>query len=72
MVLVQRAERQAYWQHVGEVVDPSDPDIDDRPGKQKRFWSFINFPRKGNRVVAPLKDRGKMHADPVFNLSQHA
>ena len=38
---IQRAERQAYWQHVEEVLDPGDPDIDDRPGKQKRFWSFI-------------------------------
>ena len=62
---IQRAERQAYWQHVEEVLDPGDPDIDDRPGKQKRFWSFIKSLKKDNSGIAPLKDRGKMQADPV-------
>ena len=60
---IQRAERKAYWQHVEEVIDPGDPDIDDRPGKQKRFWSFIKSLKKDNSGIAPLKDRGKMHPD---------
>ena len=37
---MQRAERQAYWQHVEEVIDPGDPGdpyIDDRPVKQRHF-----------------------------------
>ena len=70
---IQRAERQAYWQHVEEVIDPGDPEIDDRPGKQKRFWSFIKSLKKDNSGIAPLKDRGKMHADPVdkANILNH-
>ena len=62
---IQRAERQAYWQHVEKVIDLGDSDIEDKPGKQTRFWSFIKSLRKDNSGVAPLKDRGKMHADPV-------
>ena len=31
----------------------------------KRFWSFVKSLRKDNSGVAPLKDQGKMHADPV-------
>ena len=62
-LMIQRAERQAYWQHVEEVIDPGDPDTDDRPGKQKRFWSFIKSLMKDNSGIAPLKDRGKMHTD---------
>ena len=70
---IQRAERQAYWQHVEEVVDPGDPDIDDRPGKQKRFLSFIKSLKKDNSGIAPLKDRGKVHADPLdkANILNH-
>ena len=32
--------------------------------KQKRFWSFIKSLRKDSSGVAPLKENGKMHADP--------
>ena len=39
-------------------------DIEDKPGKQKQKH-FIMSPRKDNSRVVPLKDRGKMHADPV-------
>ena len=46
-------------------LDLVDCDIEDRPGKQKRFWSFIKSLRKDSSGVAPLKDRGKMHVDPV-------
>ena len=62
---IQRAERQAYWQHVEKVIDLGGSDIEDKPGKQKRFWSFIKSLIKDNSGVAPLKDKGKMHADPV-------
>ena len=70
---IQRAERQAYWQHVEEVIDPGDPDIDDRPGKRRRFWSLIKSQKKDNSGIAPLKDRGKMHTDPVdkANILSH-
>ena len=37
---------------------------DHQPNKQKRFWSFIKSLRKDSSGVAPLKENGKMHADP--------
>ena len=42
-------------------------------GKQKLFWSFIKSLKKDNRGIAPIKDRGKMHADPVdkANILNH-
>lgn len=61
---VQKAERQAYWKHVENLIDYGDPESDQNPGKQKRFWSFIKSLRKDNCGVAPLKENGKMHADP--------
>ena len=52
-------------QHVENLTDFGDPDNEDRSGEQKGFWSFINSLRKDNSGVAPLKDKGKMHVDPV-------
>ena len=51
------------------MIDLGDSDIEDRPGKQKRFWSFIKSLRMDNSVVAPLKDSNKMHTDPVHNTN---
>ena len=70
---IQTAERQAYWQHVEEVIDPGDPEIDDRPGRQKCLWSCIKSLKKDKSGIAPLKDRGKMHTDPVdkANILNH-
>ena len=61
---VQKAERQAYWKHVENIIDIGDPESDHQPNKQKRFWSFIKSLRKDSSGVAPLKENGKMHADP--------
>ena len=61
---VQKAERQAYWKHVENIIDIGDPESDYRPNKQKRFWSFIKSLRKDSSGVSPLKENGKMHADP--------
>ena len=62
---VQKAERQAYWQYVENLIDVGDENSEQRPGKQKRFWSYIKSLRKDNSGVAPLKENGKMHADPL-------
>ena len=62
---VQRAERQAYWQYVENLIEVGDENCEQRPGKQKRFWSYIKALRKDNSGVAPLKENGKMHADPL-------
>ena len=45
---IQRAERQAYWQHVEEVLDPGDPDIDDRvTGEAEAFLVLYKVPEEG-------------------------
>ena len=62
---VQKAERQAYWQYVENLIEEGDENGEQRPGKQKRFWSYIKALRKDNSGVAPLKENGKMQADPL-------
>ena len=62
---VQRTGRQAYWQYVENLIEEGDENGEQRPGKQKRFWSYIKALRKDNSGVAPLKENGKMHADPL-------
>ena len=61
---VQKAERQAHCKHVDNLIEVGDPENHQNPGKQERFWSFIKSLRKDNCGVAPLKENGKMHADP--------
>ena len=55
------------------MIDPGDPDTDDRPGRQKSLLSFIKSPKKDSSGIAPLNDRGKMHADLVdkANILNH-
>ena len=62
---VQKAERQAYWNYLDKMLDFGDPETEHQTGKMKRFWSFVKSLRKDNSGVAPLKDQGKIHADPV-------
>ena len=62
---VQKAERPTYWQHLEIVIDFGDPDSEDRAGKQKWFWSFVKSLKKDNSGIAPLKEKGKMHAEPT-------
>ena len=61
---VQKAERQVYWRHIEYLIDIGDPEKNLNPGKQKRFRSFIKSLKKDNCRVAPLKEKGKMHAEP--------
>ena len=60
----QRLQRKAYWEYVDNLIEIGNPDSDEKPNKQKRFWSYVKALRKDNSGVAPLKDSGKMHADP--------
>ena len=46
------------------IIEFGDPEKDENPGKQKRFWSYIKSLRKDTSGVSPLKENGKMHADP--------
>ena len=60
---LQKAERQSYWNFVDNTIEVRDPEQEQQP-KQKRFWSFIKSLRKNTSGVAPLKDNGRLHADP--------
>ena len=60
---LQKAERQSYWNFVDNIIEVGDPEHERQP-KQKRFWSFIRSLRKDTSGVAPLKDNGRLHADP--------
>ena len=45
------------------IIEIGDPDQQHQP-KQKRFWSYIKSLQKDTGGVAPLKDNGRLHADP--------
>ena len=60
-----KAERQAYWNYLDKMLDFGDPETEYQTGKMKPFWSFVKSLQKDNSGVTPLKDQGKIHADPV-------
>ena len=60
---LQKAERHSYWQYVDNLIEIGDPDQQHQP-KQKRFWSYVKSLQKDTGGVAPLKDNGRLHADP--------
>ena len=60
---LQKAERQSYWQFVDNIIEVGDTDQDQQL-KQKRFWSYIKSIRKDTGGVAPLKENGRLNADP--------
>ena len=60
---VQRRERQTYWQYVENLIEVGEENCEQRPGKQKRFWSYIKALWKDKSGVAALKENGKMHVD---------
>ena len=61
----QKVKRQAYWNYLDKMLDFGDPETDHQTGKMNRFWSFVKSLWKDNSGAAPLKDQGKIHADPV-------
>ena len=65
---VQRLERQNYWKYVENIIEEDPDDIsraNERPSKQKKFWNYIKSLRKDNSGIAPLKENGKIYADPI-------
>ena len=53
------------------IIDKGDPEQEHKP-KQKRFWSFIKSLGKDSSGIAPLKENGRLHAEPkdkadIFN-----
>ena len=45
------------------IIDKGDPEQEHKL-KQKRFWSFIKPLRKDSCGIAPLKENGRLHAEP--------
>ncbi|WAR00573.1 RTJK-like protein, partial [Mya arenaria] len=61
----QKLERQAYWKHVEDLIEGDDDELDQPPKKQKKFWAYIKALRKDSCGIAPLKDKGKLHNEPI-------
>ena len=60
---VQKLERQAYFSYINTIIEVND-DQDDKPSKQKRFWSYIKSLRKDNTGITQLKDKGRLFNAP--------
>jgi hypothetical protein len=60
----QRLERQAYWRYIENIIEVGDPDSEQPPSKQKRFWSYIKSLKKDSCGVSPLKHNGKLYSEP--------
>ena len=61
----QRQERQAYWKYIENLIELVDNEQEQHPSEQKRFFSFIKSLKNDSSGVAPLRDQGKLHSDPV-------
>ena len=61
----QRIERQAYWQYIEGMLSDEENDDSGRPTKNKNFWKYIKAMKKDSSGIAPLKDNGKIHSDPL-------
>ncbi|XP_052788794.1 uncharacterized protein LOC128223557 [Mya arenaria] len=61
----QKLERQAYWKHVEDLIEGDDDELDQPPKKKKKFWAYIKALRKDSCGIAPLKDKGKLHNEPI-------
>ena len=62
---LQKAERQSYWNVMDHIIDEGEPGQDHHP-KQilKCFWSFMKSMWKDTSGIAPLKENGRLHAEP--------
>ena len=60
---VQKLERQAYYSYINNIIEVNE-DHDDKPSKQKQFWSYIKSLRKDNTGISPLKDKGRLFNAP--------
>ena len=60
---VRKLERQAYFSYTNNIIEVND-DQDDKPSKQKRFWSYIKSLRKDNTGISPLKGKGRLFNAP--------
>ena len=60
----QRLERQSYYSYINNIIE-FDEQKNNKPDKQKRFWSYIKSLRKDNIGISPLKDKGRLLNAPM-------
>ena len=58
---VQKSLRRLYWRHVENLISD---DVTNPTSSKKKFWSFIKARRTEGMGVSPLKDTGKLIANP--------
>ena len=60
---VQRELRRAYWKYVEGIVTPTE---EDKPtSSMKKFWNYIKHCRTDKSGVAPLRENGILHSNPM-------
>ena len=60
---VQRELRRAYWKYVEGIVTPTE---EDKPtSSMKKFWTYIKHCRTDKSGVAPLRENGILHSNPM-------
>ena len=60
---MQRELRRAYWKYLESIVTPTD---DETPtSSMKKFWTYIKHQRTDKSGVAPLRDNGIPHSNPI-------
>ena len=62
---LQKTERQSHWKFIDNIIEVGDPDQEQQPN-QKRFWAYITSLWKDSSGIAPLKDKGTLHANPKY------
>ena len=59
MEVVQKTERQSYWNYINNIIETNELG-NEYPPKQKRLWCYIKSLRKDSTGIVPLKDNGRL------------
>lgn len=51
--------------YVENIIDVVDPDSEQLPSKQKKFWNYIKSLKKDKFWVSPLKDKGRLNSETI-------
>ena len=70
--LIQKKQRQAYWNYIEDIIIPKESDTTNTCNKnnsKKRFWTFIKHKKSDNSNITALKENGKLETDPVVKAN---
>ena len=64
---VQRQSRRAYWSYIEGIltVEGDKEETNTNKGTSKRFWTYVKHKKSDKSGVSPLKQHGKLEADPT-------